>query len=264
MNETIDLGSYWDRLGCEPPPAPDLATLESLHLAHAAAIPFCNLEVRLRKPVPLDLPSLQERLVDRRRGGYCFEQNTLFAGVLRELGFRVETLEARVRPPDAPAPLPRTHMLLRVELPEGTYLADVGFGGDGPLAPVPFDGTVSEQPGDSFRIVREGSGPFVLQRLAAGVWTGLYAFLPTPALPADYQVAHHYTSTHPRSPFVNTLTVQRSTPEARRYLRGRSYIVRRGEAVETREVEAGEAAELLRTVFGLAVEDEEVRRALPQ
>jgi N-hydroxyarylamine O-acetyltransferase len=257
-----DLDRYLARVGFTGERSPTLATLERLHLAHATAIPFENLDVRLGRPIRLDLPSLEAKLVARRRGGYCFEQNTLFAAMLRALGFTVDTLEARVRPPGATAVLPRTHMALRVRLPEGDRLADVGFGCDGPLAPVPFDGTPVERGGAWHRLEREPDGAWVLRGRDGGDWTDLYAFGETPALPIDFVVANHFTSTWPESPFVKTLTAQRSTLVARHVLRGRVYTRRRGSEVETRELDDDAVLALLREPIGLEVAASEVQRAL--
>ena len=123
--DSFDLDAYLHRVGDAGPVGPDLETLRRLQAAHLGAIPFENLDVRLGRPVGLDLASLQAKLVRRRRGGYCFEQNTLFAAVLRAIGFDLRTLEARVRPPGATSPLPRTHMLLRVDVGGDPWLADV-------------------------------------------------------------------------------------------------------------------------------------------
>ena len=257
-----DLDRYFRRIGFAGERAPTLATLERLHLAHATTIPFENLDVRLGRRIALDLPSLEAKLVARRRGGYCFEQNTLFAAVLRALGFAVETLEARVRPPEATSVLPRTHMTLRVRLPEGDRLADVGFGADGPLAPVPWDGTPVARGGERHRLAREAEGAHVLRRLAGAAWVDLYAFLPVPAQPVDYLVANHFTSTWPESPFVRNLTAQRATLDALHVLRGRTYTVRRGGESVTRELGEEEIHALLRETIGLDVSAEEVRAAL--
>jgi N-hydroxyarylamine O-acetyltransferase len=143
----FDIQSYLGRVGCTGVQGTDLAVLQELHAAHVAAIPFENLDVVLGRPILLDMRSLQEKIVRGGRGGYCFEQNTLFAGALRALGFRVLTLEARVRPPGAAQILPRTHMVLQVDLHGSAWLADVGFGVDGPIYPVPFQEALSEQPG---------------------------------------------------------------------------------------------------------------------
>ena len=265
-HHTLDLDRYFRRLfgetGFAAERAPGLATLERLHFAHATTIPFENLDVRLGRPIALDLPSLEAKLVARRRGGYCFEQNTLFAAALGALGFEVETLEARVRPPGATAVLPRTHMTLRVRLPEGDRLADVGFGGEGSLLPVPFDGTTVESGGDVHRLEREPGGAFVLRRLSGAEWIDLYAFLPLAAQPVDYVVANHFTSTWPDSIFVRTLTAQRATPEARHVLRGRTYTRRRGDEVEAFELSDAEVVALLRDTIGLDADESELRAAL--
>jgi len=257
-----DLDRYFRRIGFDGAAPATLGTLGRLQLAHATTIPFENLDVRLQRPIRLDLASLEAKLVARRRGGYCFEQNSLFAAVLRALGFRVETLEARVRPPGAASVLARTHMVLLVRHPEGDRLVDVGFGADGPLAPVPADGTPVECGGDTNRIVEEPGGLRVLQRRAGSGWSDLWAALPAPVLPIDYVVANHYTSTWPESTFVKSLTAQRPTLEARHHFRGRTYTRRSGDDSVARELDDHEIYLLLRDTMGLEVAAEEVRAAL--
>src|SRR3954471_2052207 len=155
MSDTsvLDLGAYLERVGYSGDLVPGEAVLEALHLAHATHIPFENLDILLGRPVLLDLESLQAKLVRGQRGGYCFEQNTLFAAALEELGFSVTRLAARVRS-GASGPRPRTHMLLRVDVEGWPWLADVGFGGDGLLLPVPLvAGRVAHQYAWAFRVV---------------------------------------------------------------------------------------------------------------
>ncbi len=260
--QPLDLGAYLSRIGFRGAVEPTLATLEGLHLAHLARIPFENIDVRLGRPVSLDLADLQAKLVRDGRGGYCFEQNTLFAAALRSVGFEVSTLEARVRPPGATATLPRTHMLLHTTVNGRAWIADVGFGGDGPLAPVPLDGTPSEQADGTYRVGREQADVCVLRRSWNGSWRDLYAFTLSPALPVDFEVANHFTSTYPRSPFVRTLTVQRTRPEARQILRGRTYTVRRSGGETTCEISGADLAPLLDQEFGLRVSAEDALRAL--
>lgn len=261
----LDLDAYLARVGHSGPRAPERGVLEALHAAHASRVPFENLDVRLGRPVGLDLASLQAKLVRRRRGGYCFEQNTLFAAALRAIGFELETLEARVRPPGAAAPMPRTHMVLRVEAEGRSFLADVGFGGEGPALPVPLDGEPARQLGGAYAVAREAEGVHVLRwqpAEPAGAPRDVYAFRLLPALPVDFEVAHHFTATHPRSPFLRTLTVQTTAPERRRLLRGRSYTEREGARERRRELAEREVAPLLRDAFGLSLPEEDVRRAL--
>ena len=246
----MDLESYFRRIGYDGPREPTLRCLEALHLAHATRIPFENLDIQLGLPIRLDLDSLQAKLVSGGRGGYCFEHNTLFAAVLARLGFRLETLEARVRLGN-PQLLSRSHMTLRVDLPEGPWLADVGFGGEGLLGPVPFGGKEFQRFGDTRRLVAEGRRT-VLQSLKPEGWFDLYAVEPEPVHPIDFIVGNHYTSTYPESRFVTTLTAQLSTPEGRHVLRDRTYTVTRQGRAEVRELtEPEELLQLLRDVFGL-------------
>ncbi|HEV3004877.1 MAG TPA: arylamine N-acetyltransferase, partial [Pirellulales bacterium] len=160
----LDLEAYLDRIGFQGAVAPTLDALDALHYAHATSIPFENLDIQLGRPIKIDLESIQAKLVLRGRGGYCFEQNTLFAAVLELFGFRVTSLAARVRK-GATRVLPRTHMLLEVHVEGSSWLADVGFGTGGPLLPIAMSpGRVSRQFAWSFRVVEE-PGFLVLQSL---------------------------------------------------------------------------------------------------
>src|SRR5262245_53404654 len=135
--QPLDLDADRHRIGYTGPLTPTRETLAGLHLAHATHIPFENLDILLGRPIRLDLEALQAKLVRGRRGGYCFEQNTLFAAALERVGFPVTRLAARVRL-GATGVRPRTHMLLKVDLEGASFLADVGFGGEGLLQPLPF------------------------------------------------------------------------------------------------------------------------------
>lgn len=254
MPADLDLGAYFHRIGFEGETRPDLATLRSLHQAHACTIPFENLDVQMGLPIRLDLASLQDKLVRRHRGGYCFEQNSLFLAVLRRGGFEVIPCEARVRL-GATSLLPRTHMLLLVRLEGLQWLCDVGFGGEGLLHPVPLDGQAHLQFLSTFRVVEAAGaeGLCVLQSLRHGAWEDLYAFRPEERFPVDFEMANHYTSTHPESRFVTTLTAQLAGTEIRRILRNRAYAEIRGEAVEGRELAPEEVIPTLRDVFGIDV-----------
>ncbi len=258
--EPLDLGAYLRRIGWTGSPRPDLLTLRAWHRAHLGAIAFENLDIQMGLRIRLDLASLQDKMVQRRRGGYCHEHNTLFRHVLEAAGFEVAHCEARVRQ-SAGSFRPRTHLTLKVPCEGRTWLADVGFGGDGPLEPVPLDGETSEQFGDRFRVVPEGSLA-VLQRLSASGWEDLYAIEPRSVHPVDVELATWFTSTHPSSPFVNTLTAQRTTPGARQVLRNLAYTVTRGADVTTRAVERAALAPLLRDAFGLDVPENATFRAI--
>lgn len=132
-------------------------TLRTLHAAHRERFLFENLSIQQDHGVPLDLPSLERKFLDEGRGGYCFEHNSLFNAVLKELGYETMVLLARVRrgPPERWV---RTHMVLRVEAGGEAWLADVGFGALGLLEPMLLrEGSSSEQGGCTYELAREGA-----------------------------------------------------------------------------------------------------------
>jgi N-hydroxyarylamine O-acetyltransferase len=250
----LDLDRYLRRIGYDGERAATVANLQALHLAHATHIPFENLDVRLGLPIRLDLASLQAKLVDGGRGGYCFEHNTLFAAVLLALGYAVTPLAARVRYRSRQI-LPRTHMSLLVEVEGQLWLADVGFGAEGLLLPVRFAPAVETcQYAWTYRLVEE-PGLHVLQSLHGGAWLDLYAFTLEPQQAIDYEVANHYVSTHPDSRMVQTLTVQLPTPAARFNLVNGEYSEDRGGGTVMRRTLTvdEELTAVLTDVFGLRV-----------
>jgi N-hydroxyarylamine O-acetyltransferase len=219
-DERIDLGAYQARIGYSGRLDPTVETLRGLHLAHATLIPFENLDILLGRGIALDLKSLQSKLVENRRGGYCFEHNTLFAAVLESLGFAVTRLAARVRF-GAKTIRPRSHMLLCVAVDGEPWLADVGFGGEGLLEPIRLNHHDPVRQGEwSYRVCVEDE-VHVVQSLHAEGWFDLYAFTREPQHAVDFVVSNHFTSTYPDSPFVRSLVAQRNSPEARWTLRDR-------------------------------------------
>ncbi|HET8995847.1 MAG TPA: arylamine N-acetyltransferase [Acetobacteraceae bacterium] len=212
----IDLDGYFARIGYTGPRRATLETLGMLHALHPAAIPFENLDPLLGRPVLLDLGSLQDKLVRRRRGGYCFEQNTLFRAALEALGFGVTSLAARVLWGSKPGrPHPRTHMLLLVHVDGRDYIADVGFGGRlmaTPLQRVPG----LEQPTQHgmMRLVEHGMF-LTLQAASDDGWEDLYRFTLEPQFPIDQETANWFTATHPDSLFRHNLLMERLAPDLR-------------------------------------------------
>ena len=245
----LDMGAYFARIGYEGTPLADLGTLQTLHSLHPAAIAFENLDPLLGRPVPLDIPALQAKLIAGRRGGYCFEQNTLFKAVLEKIGFSVTPLAARVlwmAPPGAP-PNPRAHMVLKIELDEGAFWADVGFGGLLASAPLRLLYDVEQEtPTGVLRFV-EREGFVTLQARLVSDWKDVYRFTLEPQLPIDFEVANWFTSTHPNSRFRNVLMVQRLTPQGRVSLLNRR-LARRFADGRVEEVMLTDARELERTL----------------
>ncbi|MBB5937544.1 arylamine N-acetyltransferase family protein [Streptomyces zagrosensis] len=236
--------------------AADLETLRTLHRAHVAAFPFENLQVLLGRPVLLDVEALQAKMVRQRRGGYCYEQNLLFAAVLERLGFSFTGLGARVRM-GSDKLLADTHMLLRISLGDAEWIADVGFGGEGLLEPLPFSDGVQRSQGDwTFGLAREAGPVWVLRSLHPDGWFDLYTFTSEERYPVDYEVRNYYVSTHERSPFVSRPVVQQTEPGARRSLVGaRLSFARPDGSWEEREVESDELVDVLFSEFGIELSE---------
>lgn len=208
--EMLNIDRYFERIGYSGPREPNLAMLRALHERHPIAIPFENLNPLLDQPVDLDQSALEAKLVGSARGGYCFEQNLLFWRVLEQIGFHVSGLSARVlwnRP--STEVTPRTHMLLRIELDESTYLADVGFGGTTLTAPLKLVlDTEQETPHERFRL-RETPLGYLLEAELVDRWAPLYQFDLAPQFPVDYSIANYYLSNSEHSHFRTGLFVAR-------------------------------------------------------
>ena len=248
----LDLGAYLQRIDYRGELKPTLQVLQALHEAHVTHIPFENLDLMLGRPIRVDLPSIQAKLVQARRGGYCFEHNTLLAAVLRAIGFEVDILLARVRL-GAQRVLPRTHMVLQAHVGTERWLADAGFGADGLLRPAPLDplGEVQSLPW-VHRVVPEEPGLCVMQSLVDDAWSDLYAFTLEPQYAVDVEMSNHYVSTHPDSRFVQTLTAQRVAADARYVLRNRDLTIDRGIDIEARRLASrDEVLQVLAEVFAL-------------
>ncbi len=221
-----DLTAYFARIGCNARAEPSLSLLRELVARHVQRIPFESLDPFLGKPVYLDTAALHDKLVRTRRGGYCHEHNALFHDVLAALGFVVTALAARVvwAFPGQPAPL--THRLTLIDLPEGRFIADVGFGGQSPPAPLRLEpGLAQPTPHGTYRLTRDGD-TFVLELQVADGWQPMYRFTLEPQAPIDFEVANWFTSTHPSSLFTRNLVASRIVGDRRVNLRNAELSVR--------------------------------------
>ncbi|MFH8589064.1 arylamine N-acetyltransferase family protein [Streptomyces celluloflavus] len=251
--DQLDLDAYLDRIGYEGDREPTLENLRKLHAGHTASIGFENIDIVLGRPILLDLASLQSKMVEQRRGGYCYEQNLLYAAALDRLGFAVSGLGARIRMGENKTRAV-THALLKVEVDGADWITDVGFGGEALLEPLPLRaGTEARQGNWTFGLAYEQeTGAWVLRSLHEDGWFDLYAFGTEPRFAADYTVFNHYISTHPRSPFTGRMVVQRPYPERRSALIGREFTRTRPDwSREVREVTPEEIPDLLETEFGI-------------
>ena len=199
----FELSRYLERIGLYGKPP-----LAELHRAHVTTIPFENLDPLVGIPVSLDPNAIAHKMVDQRRGGYCFEHNLLLKVALEALGCNVDPILARVRNGRPPVPAgPLTHLLLRVEHEGALWHADVGFGQGTLLEPIPFGpGGVYHQSGWDYRVIKE-ERLLVLQTRGEEGWRDLYAFVPEPSYPIDIEVSNWFTCTHPESRFVTRLLV---------------------------------------------------------
>jgi N-hydroxyarylamine O-acetyltransferase len=248
------LAAYFNRIGYTGSHEASGETLQALHRLHPQAIPFENIDTLLGLTPQLDLESVFAKLVSARRGGYCFEHNVLFRAVLETIGFETSGLAARVLWADPDAMPPRTHMMLLVETPDETWLADVGFGSMTLTAPLVFDnGREQATPHETFRLDLIERGDFKLLVKLGDTWKPVYRFDLEPQVPSDYAMANHYVSTLPDSIFVNHLIVGRVIPGQRQTLFDRT-VTRRGKAEEHSEVaSAGELRDVLEDTFGLVL-----------
>ncbi|MFI1648730.1 arylamine N-acetyltransferase [Streptomyces avidinii] len=236
---------------------PDLETLCAVHRAHTAAIAFESLDVLLGRPVALDLKSIEAKLVHDRRGGYCYEQNSLLAAALERIGFEVSGRGARNRT-RGDSVTAVTHAVLVVTVEGEPWLCDAGFGYQGPREPLPLGrpGAEVRQGEWTYRVREEEGGVLVLCLLRGDTWRDLYAFSPQQYHPVDYVVLNHYSSSHPASSFVGRLVVQYPGQRVRRALVGRELTRLHPDGRAEREtVGADELLAVLDREFGLRLPD---------
>ena len=231
MAHEFRLNNYLARIGFRGTIEPNLPTLSALHAAHIDAIPFEGLDPLLRRPVKLDIASLQEKLVEGRRGGYCFEQNLLFKAALEAIGFKVTGLSGRVRwmsPPDSPLG-PREHITLKVDLDDDPYLVDVGFGVCIIDRPLQLKADVEQKTAMGTYRLSESGGLFSLSAKLPAGWRTMYVFDLAPQIQSDYELGNWYTSTSPLVPFTSMLVMERVSSDKR------CKLVNRRLRIETRD-----------------------------
>jgi N-hydroxyarylamine O-acetyltransferase len=247
------LPMYLARIGYTGPSNPTLSVLHQLISCHLANIAFESLDPFLGIPVQIDLASIQAKLVCSRRGGYCHENNALFYNVLGSFGFAVTPLAGRVvwgRPRQV-APL--THRLTLVEMEEGNFIADVGFGGNSPPAPIRLKPGLEQPTSHGVYRVLHADRTFQLQMLKDR-WETIYRFSLAPQTRSDFEVANWYSSTHPRSLFTQNLVVCRVVGPTRINLLNADLVVRHrnGDAQQRALQNAQELRKVLEDVMDLA------------
>jgi len=243
------LADYLHRVGLDPAPTPDREGLGQLHHAQFFAIPFENLDIQLGQSIKLDSRTLVEKLIYRRRGGYCFELNGLLLMALETLGFRARPLLARVHMSDPPSG--RTHQVNAVQLGSETWLVDAGFGAGGPRFPMLLkDGWTRMQDGFGFRILRKDPYGWIVQSWESS-WKDSYSFEKNRVSGPEIEVANYYTSHSRQSHFTTMRTVSKPTVGGRISLQNQVLTIIQGDSKQVREVDESETLSVLANEFGL-------------
>ncbi|WOI52447.1 arylamine N-acetyltransferase family protein [Parvularcula sp. LCG005] len=248
----MDVDAYLQRIGISTRPASTLAGLAELQGAHILAVPFENLDIPLGYGISLDRAHIFDKIVNRRRGGYCFELNGLFGDLLRALGFDARPILARVWYRNPPQTSPLTHTLNLVTVDDHPYLVDVGFGGTTARCPIPFragaevtdaDGGVRLEANDEF-------GTMLYRQTNEG-WMKQFSVTGALAYPMDMEMGNHFTSTSPLTHFTSSIVAGRFTPVGRHGLVGRTLTIREGWGSVSREVSDDEFEGVLASSFGI-------------
>lgn len=238
----------------------DFKFLKEVVGRHVATFAFSSVGCRLGEDLPLDFESLFSRIVDRRRGGYCFEQNGLLYEVLDELGFSPELYLARVIYDQDTHP-GLTHRISVIKYDGQRYVLDVGFGSLGPRVPVLMSASETHDNGKVFRVAEIRPGQYHLQVIKDGDFFSLYRFELAPYGQADCEVGHFYSHRHPDASFVNHLVVSRILAGETRSLRDLEYwVVTDSEKQTTQICDPEQLRQVLVTELGVQVSDSESRR----
>lgn len=259
---TFDRLAWFERIGYAGPAQPTLETLNRLIFAHGRSIAYESLDIMLGRLPKLDVQSLHNKMITGGRGGYCFEQNMLFRAGLRSLGYKITSLQGRVvRGLAIDAPRPAIHMLLKVELPEGTYLADVGFGNLAPTCALLLTPHVEQEtPHEVMRFADVG-GELTLQARLKDDWHHIYRVIPYPRYDGEYEITNWYTATHPEAPYQRNIIAAKPGPERTRVTLYNSRVTIRdadGRAEKRWLATESDFHDVLRREFGLNLSDQEV------
>jgi len=233
----LNVPAYLRRINYAGPTAPTPETLRQIHRAHLLSVPFENLDIHLGRTIVCDEDGFLHKIVNERRGGFCYELNGAFAALLRALGFQVTMLSARAALPDGGDGPEFDHLTLLVDLDE-PWLVDVGFG-DSFLQPLRLRATVEQsQIGRVYRLTEVG-GVFVLEVIADDKWRREYSFTLRPRQLSEFAAMCHYHQTSPKSHFTRKRICSRPTPEGRITLSDKTLIETRN-GVRRERVLSGE------------------------
>jgi N-hydroxyarylamine O-acetyltransferase len=210
----LNVPAYLDRIAYTGPLEPTADVLRDLHRAHLLSVPFENLDIALGREIVCEENAFIRKIVERRRGGFCYELNGAFAGLLRAIGFRVTLLSARVPREDGSDGPEFDHLALRVDLDE-PWLADVGFG-DSFLEPLELKpGAESAHDGRRYRVMNHASTLHMEGTEPDGIWKRQYSFTLTARGLDEFAAMCHHHQTSPESPFTRKSVCSMATLDGR-------------------------------------------------
>ena len=250
----MDVNAYLERIKYRGSLAPTSETLRDLQVAHLLAVPFENLNIHAKQPIVLEDDALFAKIVEHRRGGFCYEVNGLFAALLRALGFRIEMLSAEVANAEGGFGPSFDHMTLMVSL-DNRWLADVGFG-DSFIEPLLLDERGEQMQGRrAYKIVPDNDYLILMQRENEDEWKAQYRFTLKPYEYADYSEMCRYHQTSPQSHFTQRRICSRATDEGRITLSEMRFITtsKNGERQERILTSQTEYDSVLREHFGIVM-----------
>ncbi|MGG1948659.1 arylamine N-acetyltransferase [Trinickia sp. NRRL B-1857] len=252
--DNFSLAEYLNRIDFTQTPQADIETVAAMMRRQLFTVPFENLDVQAGKIVSLVPEDIVEKIVGRKRGGYCYEVNGLFAMALEALGIRYQFVAAR--PMFYPVRRPRTHMAVVATLGDERWLCDLGFGSYGIRAPMSLSALDVDvaQDDDTFKLTLGEDGFYVLQAKVDGQWTNQYAFDLSPQEWVDFDPANYLNSTHPDAIFVRMTVAVVMTETGRKILGGDSFKIVSHGRTEKRTLAASELPNVLAREFGLTMQ----------
>ena len=251
--DALDLDAYLDRIDYHGSREPTLDTLRRVHRAHAAKVCWEIIDMTMDRHISLDMTDLQKKIVQEGQGGCCLETNLLFAAALEKLGFPLVRHLARVRRGNRTART-RSHVVLVVEVDGEHWMADPGFGDEGPLEPIRFVDGATLTVGDwTWRLDQDGDD-WVLRCLHADGWFDVYAVRLERQHWIDFDMVNHFSYADPRSVFIGKLVAQRGDEKVRHVIKDRILTTAYADGrTEQRELTGPEIVHELRETFGIAV-----------
>ena len=249
----FSLPDYFDRIGFRGEASADIASISTIMRSQLFSVPFENLDVQAGKIVSLIPEEIVEKIVGRRRGGYCYEVNGIFAMALEAMHIPYQFVAAR--PMFYPTRRPKTHMAVLVHLQGEAWLCDLGFGSYGIRAPIRLSDIdlAIQQDEDRFMLTMAGNGEYLLKACVEDEWANQYAFDLSPWEWIDFMPANYLNSTHPEAIFVQKPLVVLHNPDGRKILFGGMLKTVANGKVTKQLIAKDAQASVLSSEFGLTV-----------